>query len=81
MEDYSWIIRGKQRRSILKVMDKEKIPTQISKDSSTSLNNTSDILRLFVKRNISVCVNEKEKTGRLYVLTAKGKKLRQKLLE
>lgn len=81
MEDYSWILRGKQRRGILKIMDKEKIPTQISKESKVALNNTSDVLRSFVKRNIAVCVNEEEKTGRIYTLTPKGKRVRQKLLQ
>jgi predicted transcriptional regulator len=79
MEDYSWILRGKQRRSILKIMDKEKIPTQISKESKVALNNTSDVLRSFVRRNIAVCINETEKTGRIYVLTTKGKRLKQRL--
>lgn len=75
--DYSWIIRGKQRKKILKVMDKPLIPTQIKEKTDLSLNNVSDILREFRKRKIAKCVNPKEKTGRLYELTDKGKKLKK----
>ncbi|NQU78460.1 transcriptional regulator [Candidatus Woesearchaeota archaeon] len=79
--DYSWVVRGKQRRAVLSVMDKDKIPSQISRETKIALNNTSDVLRLFVKRNLVVCVNEKEKTGRLYRLTEKGKKIREKIID
>lgn len=75
-KDYSWIVRGKQRKKIIKVMSKPKIPTQIKDDSKLSLNNVSDILREFKKKKIAECLNPKEKTGRLYKLTAKGMRIR-----
>jgi len=51
-KDYSWIVRGKQRKKIIKVMDnnKPKIPTQIKEQTKLSLNNVSDILREFKKK-------------------------------
>jgi len=78
-EDYSWILKGKQRRKILKVMDKPMIPTQIKEKTNLSLNNVSDILREFRKRKVAKCLNPKEKTGRLYELTNKGKKLKKQI--
>jgi predicted transcriptional regulator len=78
-KDYSWILKGKQRKKILKVMDKPLIPTQIKERTDLSLNNVSDILREFRKRNLAECINPKEKTGRIYELTDKGKKLRKQL--
>ena len=78
-KDYSWILKGKQRKKILKVMDKPLIPTQIKEKTDLSLNNVSDILREFRKRNLAACINPKEKTGRIYELTSKGKKLRKQL--
>lgn len=78
-EDYSWVIKGKQRTKILKVMDKPLIPTQIKEKTDLSLNNVSDILRDFRKRKLAECINPKEKTGRLYELTDKGKKIRKQL--
>jgi len=78
-EDYSWILRGKQRKKVLKIMDKAMIPTQIKEKANLSLNNVSDILREFRKRKVAKCINPKEKTGRLYELTNKGKKLRKQM--
>ena len=82
-KDYSWIVRGKQRKKIIKVMDrnKPKIPTQIKEQTKLSLNNVSDVLREFKKKRIVKCLNPKEKTGRLYKLTPKGMRIREMLEE
>lgn len=77
--DYSWILRGKQRRKIIEVLTKPKIPTQIKDDADLSLNNVSDVLRAFRQRKIVKCVNPKERTGRIYELTPKGMKIRDML--
>jgi DNA-binding MarR family transcriptional regulator len=79
LEDYSWVIRGSQRRKIMKVMTKPKIPTQIKEDAKLSLNNVSDVLRALRKRKLIECQNPKEKTGRIYKLTTKGMKVRDQL--
>jgi len=80
-DDYAWVIRGKQRRKIIKVLSKRKIPTQIKEETKLSLNNVSDILREFRKKKIVKCLNPKEKTGRLYELTFKGMRIREKIGE
>ncbi|MCX6742049.1 MAG: hypothetical protein NTX24_02650 [Candidatus Pacearchaeota archaeon] len=74
---YSWIIRGSQRAKMLKVMDKPLTPTQIKKLTSLALNNVSDNLRLFVKYKVAKCLNEKDKLGRIYILTEKGMKIKK----
>ena len=79
-KDYSWVVRGKQRRQIILVMDKPKTPTQIRTEANLSLNNVSDILREFRKKKIARVLNPKEKTGRLYVLESKGKKIKKDLI-
>ena len=76
-EDYSWIALGIQRRKVIKVLDKEKNPTQIKEETKLSLNNVSDVLRSFEKKNIVKCINPKEKTGHIYKLTTKGMKIRE----
>ncbi|OGJ21292.1 hypothetical protein A3K73_05565 [Candidatus Pacearchaeota archaeon RBG_13_36_9] len=80
-ENYSWVVRGKQRRKIIKVMNKPKIPTQIKEETRLGLNNVSDILRAFEKKKIAKCLNPKEKTGRLYQLTPKGMRIKEELEE
>jgi predicted transcriptional regulator len=77
VELYSWIVRGTQRTKILQVMGKPMTPTQIKKETRLALNNVSDILRLFVKHKIAKCLNEKEKLGRVYELTEKGKRIKK----
>ena len=81
ISDLSWVIRGKQRREIIKHMEKSQTPTQIANKSGYSLNNTSRVLNEFRKRGIAKCLNPHEKTGRLYILTPKGKLIRDKLIE
>jgi len=78
-EEYSWVIKGKQRKRIIKSMDKPKIPTQIKEETKLSLNNVSDVLREFRKKELVKCLNPKEKTGRLYKLTPKGMRIREML--
>jgi len=77
--DYSWVIRGKQRREIIRHIRDADTPTIISNRSGYSLNNTSRVLNEFAKRNIAQCLNPKQKTGRLYALTRKGKAIKEKL--
>jgi hypothetical protein len=77
---YSWIIRGSQRISIIKVMDRPLTPTQIKKLTGLPLNNVSDNLRLFVEKKLSKCLNEEETLGRIYELTDKGNQIKKLIL-
>jgi len=77
---YSWLVRGKQRRAIIKVVDDIKTPTQIKEETKLSLNNVSDVLRLFIKKGIVKCLNEEDKVGRLYKLTKKGEEIRKEIV-
>ncbi len=78
-DNYVWVLRGKQRKKVIKVLNKPKIPTQIKEETKLGLNNVSDVLRSFQKKKIARCLNPKEKTGRLYELTLKGMRIREEL--
>ncbi len=83
---YSWVVRGRQRIAILKVMSKPQTPTETCKKSKMynekiSLNNTSDILRSFIRQGLAVCLNKEDKVGRLYKLTELGEEIRLVLLK
>ncbi len=80
-KDYIWMIKGSQRRKIISVMSKRKIPTQIKNDTDLSLNNVSDVLRNFRQKGIVKCLNPESKTGRIYELTKKGLKIREEYLK
>jgi predicted transcriptional regulator len=79
LKDYSWVIRGKQRRDIIRHIREIDTPTQISQKSGYSLNNTSRVLNEFSKKSIAKCINPKQKTGRLYTLTSKGRLIKSKI--
>ena len=75
----SYVIRGRARLSILKMLDKPMTPTQIA---SLQKNHRSTISRSLLdmkKKGIVKCLTPKEKTGRLYVLTKKGKRVLKKI--
>ena len=80
-KDYSWVVRGTQRKKIVKSINKPKIPTEIKEDTKLSLNNVSDVLRALRKKRIVKCMNPKQKTGRLYKLTAKGMRIKEMIEE
>ena len=76
----AWVLRGSQRREIIKVMTGHKIPAQMYKEvikinSKITRNSVSDVLREFKKRNIAKCINPTEKKGRIYELTKLGNKI------
>lgn len=75
----SWIKRGKQRREIIPHLNGKQTPSEIAKKAKYSLNHTSRILNEFKKQRIVRVLNPKEKTGRLYKLTSKGKVIRDEL--
>ena len=77
--DISWIKRGKQRREIIVHIDNQDTPTEIANKSKYSLNHTSRILNEFRKKGFVKLLNPQQKTGRLYVLTSKGRVIRDRL--
>ena len=49
------------------------MPSEIAEEMDLRINQISAILSDLKKENIVVCINEEEKTGRLYRLTPEGK--------
>ncbi len=96
LPQYIWIMRGKHRRAVIRVMNGRKTPSQIHRDVvkscenltatsihyvKLSLNSTSDTLRGFRKKGIAVCTNPESRIRRLYELTEKGKAIREQILK
>ncbi len=68
--------------AVIRAMTKPKIPSEIHEEAlegAVSLSNTTEILDGLIKEGLVVCINEKEKVGRLYALTGKGKAVRKKI--
>lgn len=70
----SYIKRSKNRLKVVYIMgDSFKMPSEIAEEMDLRINQISAILSDLKKENIVVCINEEEKTGRLYQLTPEGK--------
>ena len=70
----SYIKRSKNRLKVVYIIgDSFKMPSEIAEEMNLRINQISAILSDLKKENIVICMNEEEKTGRLYQLTAEGK--------
>ena len=66
----------------MKVMTKPKVPYEIHEralNGVISLSNTSEILKTLMEKGLVVCVNSRERIGKLYILTKTGKVVRNKM--
>ncbi len=81
----SYVKRGKNRKKIFMVMESNSImPSEISNkiygsSSNTNFTLVSRALSELAEKELVKIVNPKAKTGRLYELTSKGKKIQDKL--
>jgi len=78
----SWILRGSQRRAVFSVLENNLIPAQIWEKArklnpKLTRNNVSDVLKEFREMKLVECVNPDETKGRIYILTKKGRKLKE----
>jgi len=71
----SYVIRGRVRLSILNVLDKPSTPTKIAEQLKNHRSTISRSLLDMEKKGLVKCLTPKEKTGRLYILTKKGKEV------
>jgi DNA-binding MarR family transcriptional regulator len=78
-ELYSWVMRGNQRRKIMKSMNKPKLPTELKGEAGMSLTNVSKILKSFERKGLVKCFTPHLKTGKIYSLTAKGRTIRKEM--
>ena len=70
----SYIKRSKNRLKVIYIIGESfKMPSEIAEEMNLRINQISAILSDLKKENIVVCINEEEKTGRLYQLTPEGK--------
>jgi len=79
-KDFSWIMRGKQRRKVIMLMDKPKTATEIKKEAKITLTNASRALIQFNEKGLMKCLTPKEPRSRIYELTKRGKVLREEFI-
>ena len=69
----SYVSRGKIRSAILNILDKPMTPTQIAHRLKNHRSTISRTLLQIENKGLVNCLTPKEKTGRLYTITKKGK--------
>ena len=83
-DDLGFVLRGRQRRAVLRVMSRPMVPSQISRsirgEYRISLNNVSRVLRDLERKGLVECANPHKATGRVYLLTDRGKRVREELV-
>lgn len=75
----SFVMRAKNRQTVLKTLNTPQTPASIHKKIKLSLNTTSRALRELDKERLVVCKTPKLKVGRVYILTNLGKKVFDKI--
>ncbi len=79
-QDFGFIVRGRQRRDIVKLMDGPKTPTQLKEEiGKIHITNVCRVLRELEKRGLAKCITPNFKTGRVYTLTQRAKAVRKEL--
>lgn len=78
-DEVSYVIASKTRKSILPRLETPRTPTFLAKDLSLNLANVSRALAELEDRNVVVCLTPKQKVGKIYSLTKKGKDILSKM--
>ena len=75
---YAWINRGSRRKSVLELLAKSERPlstNDVKKSLKIAISQASFTLKELFDKKLIECVNPKDKIGKLYVITKKGKVL------
>jgi len=80
-EDVSYIIRSKNRKSVILELKTPKTPTMLARTLKTSMPNISRTLRQLQSKGFVICLTPEERIGKIYSLTDKGKEALKKITE
>ena len=78
-KDYSFLMRSKQRKMVIAIIDRPMTVTEVKKKTKLSLSETSRVLRHFKAEGLAHCLNPKDALGRIYQLTERGKRIKEKI--
>ncbi len=78
-KDVSYVIASKTRKAIVLKLDSPRTPTFLAKDLNINLANVSRALTELEEKGIAVCLTPKQRVGKIYSLTKKGKNVLDKI--
>ncbi len=74
-DEVSFVIASKTRKSVILKLGTPRTPTFLARDLGINLANVSRALAELEERNLISCLTPKQKVGRIYSLTEKGKEI------
>jgi predicted transcriptional regulator len=77
----SFILSSDKREKVLNALKNPNTPTRISRETGISKAHTTRILKKFEAMGIVECKTPEKRKGKVYTLSAEGKKIRDKMLE
>ncbi|MEN9561109.1 MAG: hypothetical protein RIQ56_382 [Candidatus Parcubacteria bacterium] len=77
---YAFVISAPNRQEVLLALDREKTPKELVKEIGKQDSNISRSLKELEAEGIIKCLTPNNKRGRIYVATAFGKEIRERLL-
>jgi predicted transcriptional regulator len=77
----SYVIRGKNRKRVFLALESPKTPTQLSKELKVHLPHVSRSLRELEFKKLVECLTPSERVGRIYRLSAKGRRVLKSIEE
>ena len=75
---YAWVNRGSRRKSVLELLAKSEKPlstNDVKKSLKIAISQASFTLKELLNKKLIESVNPKDKIGKLYVITKRGKVL------
>ena len=73
---YAWINRGSRRKSVLELLAKSERPlstNDVKKSLKIAISQASFTLKELFDKKLIECINPKDKIGKLYRITRRGK--------
>lgn len=80
LETAGFILRSEYRKKVFLNLDIPTMPSQIAKKLDIRLTHLTRELRFLKEKGLIECINPKERVGRLYRLTNKGKQLKKEMI-
>jgi predicted transcriptional regulator len=77
--DVSYVIASKTRKSLIARLETPRTPTFLAKELDLNLANISRAITELEDKGIVVCLTPKQKVGKIYSLTKKGKDIISKI--
>ncbi len=77
--DVSYVIASKARKIVVLRLESPRTPTFLAKDLNMNLANVSRALAELENKGIVACLTPKQRVGKIYALTKKGKDVLSKI--